>query len=186
MASLLIIELHGRLFRELASSTGIRFQGLQQAARRLQTVAGILRLSAGDCEKLTSPQIPCDTLLRLIPCMLQITNTWQPVSLAPSPVIKQVTPALAVPHVAPAPGIEYVSSAHVIEYMAPAPAVTVSVPSQQLPLACSTTTDTTHDNFDITDFVHPQFSLTAVEASSSLAVVSLPIKSIWNRSLQER
>ena len=61
----------------------------------------------------------------------------------------------------------------VIEYMTPALAVTLSVPSQQLPPACTTTTDTTDDNFDISDFVHPQFSMTAVEASASQVVSSL-------------
>jgi NACalpha-BTF3-like transcription factor len=35
MASLLLLELHGRLLRELASSTGMHFQGLQQAGRWL-------------------------------------------------------------------------------------------------------------------------------------------------------
>ena len=93
---------------------------------------------------------------------------------APSPVIKHVIPALAVRHVAPALVIEYVSFAPVIEYMAPAPAVTLSVPSQQLSPAYTTTTDTTADIFDITDLVHPQFSFTAVEAFSPLVVGSLP------------
>ena len=74
-------------------------------------------------------------------------------TLAPSPVIKHVIPAPAVPHGAPDPVIEYVSSAPVIEYMAPAPAVTLSVPSQQLIVAYTATTDTTDDNFDMTDLL---------------------------------
>ena len=73
-------------------------------------------------------------------------------------VIEHVVPAPAVTHAAPAPVIEYVSSAPGIEHIAPAPAVTLSVPSQQLPPAYTTTTDTTDDNFDTTDLVHPQFS----------------------------
>ena len=176
MASLLILELH----------TGIRFQGLQQAGTKgCKKWKGFYDYQLA-IAKIDVATITVRNITQTDPVHAPDDEHVAPVSLAPSPVIKHVTPALAVPHVAPAPGIEYVSSAHVIEYMAPAPAVTVSVPSQQLPLACSTTTDTTHDNFDITDLVHPQFSFAAVEASSSLAVGSLPIKSIWNRSLQER
>ena len=168
MASLLLLELHGRLFRELASSTGIHFQGLQQAARWLQksgtgttTISQRLRnigVAANIVRHIT--QVSCDAYFNEI--MSHVTQTdplpapddehVSPVSPAPSPVIKHVTPAPAVPHVAPAPVIEYVSSALVIEYMAPAPAMTLSVPSQQLPPAHTTTTDNTDD---ITDLVHP-------------------------------
>ena len=70
--------------------------------------------------------------------------------------------------------IEYVSSAPGIEHIAPAPAVTLSVPSQQLPPAYATTSDTTDDNFDTTDLVHPQFSFPAVEVISPQVVGSLP------------
>ena len=62
----------------------------------------------------------------------------------------------------------------VIENIAPATAVTFDAPSQQLPPAYTTPTDTTGDNFDITDLVHPQFSFTAAEAFSPLVVGSLP------------
>ena len=65
------------------------------------------------------------------------------------------------------------SSAPVIEYVAPAPAVTLSVPSQLLLPAHTTTTDTTDDNFDTTGLVHPQFSFTAVEVFSLQVVVYL-------------
>ena len=189
MASLLLLELHGRLLRERASSTGIHFQGLQQAARWPQksgrgttTISRRLRnidVAANIVRHIT--QVSCDAYFNEI--MSHVTQTdpvpapddehVAPVSVAPSPVIKHVTPALAVPHVAPALVIEYVSPAPVMEYMAPAPAVTLSVPSQQLPPAYTTTTDTTVDNLDITDLVHPQFSFTTVEAFSPLVVGSL-------------
>ena len=93
---------------------------------------------------------------------------------APLPVIEYMVSAPGNNYVAPAPVIEFVSSAPGIEYIAPAPAVTLSVPSQQLPPAYTTTTDTTDDNFDTTDLVHPQFSFPAVEASSPPVVGSLP------------
>ena len=80
-----------------------------------------------------------------------------------APVFEYVVPALAVNCVAPAPVIEDMSSAHVIEYVAPAPAVTLAASSQQLPRAYTMTTDTTDDNFDITDLVNTQFSILAVE-----------------------
>ena len=64
--------------------------------------------------------------------------------------------------------IEYVTPAPVIENIAPVPAVTSDVPSQQLPPACTTTTDTTDDNLDMTGLVVPQFSSTAVEPFFSL------------------
>ena len=107
-----------------------------------------------------------------------------------------VGPAPAVTCDEAAQVIEHVSSAPVIEYMSPALAVTLSVPSQQLPPAYTTTTDTTDHNFDTTGVVHPQFSVTAVEAFSPHVVGSVPPVeefdapvydySIRNRSLQER
>ena len=93
---------------------------------------------------------------------------------APLPVIDCVVPAPAVNYVAPAPVIEDMSSAPVIEYIAPAPAVSLSVPSQLLPYPYTTTTHTTDDNFDVTDLVNPQFSISAVEASPLQVVGSLP------------
>ena len=92
---------------------------------------------------------------------------------------------------------EYATPAPVIENIAPVPAVTSDVPSQQLPPACTTTTDTTDDNLDMTGFENPQFSCTAVESLFRLLslVLFLPLKSllslctalsIRNRSSQER
>ena len=78
-------------------------------------------------------------------------------------VIDYVVPAPAVNYVAPAPVIEYMSSAPVIEYVVAAPAVTVAASSQQLPPANTMTTDTTDDNFDITELVNTQFSISTVE-----------------------
>ena len=49
--------------------------------------------------------------------------------------------------------IEYVTPTPVIENIAPVPAVTSEVPSHQLPPACTTTTDTTDDNLDMTGLV---------------------------------
>ena len=84
---------------------------------------------------------------------------------APSPVIEYVVPAPAVTYAAPAP---------VTEYIAPAPAMTCVASSQQLPPAYTITTDTTDDNFDITDLVHTQISSAAVETFAPQVVVSLP------------
>ena len=67
--------------------------------------------------------------------------------------------------------IEHVTPAPVIENIAPVPAVTSAVPSQQLPPACTTTTD---DNLDMTGLVYPQFSSTAVESFPPHPVGSLP------------
>ena len=108
-----------------------------------------------------------------------------------APVIDYVVPALAVNYVAPAPVIEDMPSALVFEYVAPAPAVTLSVPSQQLPPAYTMTTDTADDNFDITSLVNPQFSCTAVEDVSPLVVGSLlPLKEfdapVYNQIHQEQ
>ena len=92
---------------------------------------------------------------------------------APSPMIEYVAPAPVVTYAAPAPVIEHVSSALVIEYIAPALAVSLAVPRQQLLPAHTTTTDTTDDNFDITDLVNPKFSISAVEAYPLQVVGSL-------------
>ena len=69
MASLLLLEIHGRLLRDLASSTGIHFQGIQQAGRRLQkngksttTISRRLRnidIAANIVRHVT--QVSCDT-----------------------------------------------------------------------------------------------------------------------------
>ena len=67
------------------------------------------------------------------------------------PVTDFVTPAPAFPHVAPVAVFEYVSPAPVIECGA------------------------TGVNLDITGMVHPRFSSTAVEVSSSHVVGSLPL-----------
>ena len=69
--------------------------------------------------------------------------------------------------------------------------MTLSVPSQQLPPAYTTTTDTTDDNFDTTDLVHPQFSFPAVKAFSPQVVGSLPSfdefdAPVYNRIHQEQ
>ena len=79
--------------------------------------------------------------------------------------------------------IENVSSAPGIEYIA----VTLSVPSQQFPPACTTTTD----NFGTTDLVHPQFSFPAVQAFSPQVVGSPPPLDefdapVYNRIHQEQ
>ena len=92
---------------------------------------------------------------------------------APSPMAEYVDPAPVVTYVAPAPVIEYVSSAPVIEYIASAPAMTFVASCQQLPPANTITTDTTDDNFDITDLVNTQFSSTAVETFAPQVVSSL-------------
>ena len=73
---------------------------------------------------------------------------------AASPMVEYVDPAPVVTYAAPAPEIEYT---------APAPAMTRVASSQQLPPACTITTDTTDDNFDITDLVHTQISSASVE-----------------------
>ena len=83
------------------------------------------------------------------------------------------------------------SSALLNEYVAPAPKVTLAASSQQLPLACTTTTDTTDDNLNIADLVHPQYSSPAVEDVSPLVVVSLPPLDefdapVYNRIHQEQ
>ena len=85
-----------------------------------------------------------------------------------------VDPAPVVTYAAPARVIEYVSSALVIEYLAPAPAMTYVASSQQLPPAHTMTTDTTDNNFDITDLVNTQFSSTAVETFVPQVIVSNP------------
>ena len=96
----------------------------------------------------------------------EMSETSDEFPVVPPLLTEYVAPALAVACDEPAPVIEYMSSAPVIEYVAPAPAVTLSVPSQLLLPAHTTTTDTTDDNFDTTGLVHPQFSFTAVEAFS--------------------
>ena len=75
----------------------------------------------------------------------------------------------------PTPVITFAAPAPVIEYIAPAPAMTYVASSQQLPPAYTITTDTTDDNFNITDLVHTQFSSTAVETFAPQVVVSLPL-----------
>ena len=94
---------------------------------------------------------------------------------AASPMVEYVDPAPVVTYAAPAP---------VIEYIAPAPAMTYDASCQQLLPAYTSTTDTTDDNFDITDLVHTQFSSTAVGTFAPQVVVSLP--SLRNRFLQVR
>ena len=94
-----------------------------------------------------------------------------------APVTEYVSPGPVVEcdnYVAPASVIEYMSSATVNEYVAPAPEVTLAASGQQLPPARTTTTDTTDDNFDITNLVHPQFSFPVVEDISPRVVGSLP------------
>ena len=93
---------------------------------------------------------------------------------APAPVIEYVAPAPAVTYAAPAPVIEYVAPAPVMEYIALAPAVTHAEPSLQLRPAYSAATVATGVNLDVTGFVSPQFSRTAVEGSASQVVVPLP------------
>ena len=65
--------------------------------------------------------------------------------------------------------------APVAEYVAPAPAVSFVVPSQQLRPAYTTATVATGVSLDVSGMVHPQFSSTAVEVSSSQVVGSLPL-----------
>ena len=85
----------------------------------------------------------------------------------------------------PAPVVTYAATAPVIEHIAPAPAMTYVVPSQQVPPAYTTTTDTTDDNFDITDLVHTQFSSTAVEPFSPHVVGPLsPLKEFTEPRVQ--
>ena len=64
--------------------------------------------------------------------------------------------------------------APVTDYVALAPAVTLSVPSQQLCPAYTSATVATGVNLDVTGFVSPQFSRTAVEGSASQVVDPLP------------
>ena len=52
--------------------------------------------------------------------------------------------------------------------------------SPQLPPACTITTDTADDNFDITDLVNTQFSRTAVETFAPQVVVSLPPNEVFS------
>ena len=66
------------------------------------------------------------------------------------------------------------SFAPVTEYVAPAPAVTLSVPSQQLRPAYTSATVATGVNLDVTGFVSPLFSRTAVEGSASQVVDPVP------------
>ena len=80
----------------------------------------------------------------------QCTQTVTPAATyaatpAPLSVIEYMTSAPAVNHVAPAPVIKCVSSAPGIKNIALAPAVTLSVHSQQLPPAYTTTTNTSDD-----------------------------------------
>ena len=64
--------------------------------------------------------------------------------------------------------------APVTEYVAPAPAVTLSVPSLQFRPAYTSATVAVGVNFDVTGFVNPLFSRTAVEGSASQVVDPLP------------
>ena len=64
--------------------------------------------------------------------------------------------------------------APVTEYVAPAPAMTLSVPSQQLRPAYTSATVATGVNLDVTGFVSPLFSRTALEGSVSQVVGPLP------------
>ena len=52
--------------------------------------------------------------------------------------------------------------------------MTYAVSCQQIPLAYTMTAVNTDVNFDTTDLVHPQISVTAVEAFSPQVVGSLP------------
>ena len=87
---------------------------------------------------------------------------------AASPMVEYVDPAPVVTCAAPAP---------VIEYIAPALAMNYVASSQQLPPAYTIATDTTDDNFDITDLVQTQFSSTAVETFAPQVVVLQPSQS---------
>ena len=60
------------------------------------------------------------------------------------------------------------------DYVAPAPAVTLPVHSQQLRPAYTSASVAAGVNFDVTGFVNPQFSRTAVEGSASQVVDPLP------------
>ena len=99
MASLLLLELHGRLLRELASSTGIHFQGQQQEARWLHksgrsttTISWRLRnidVAANIVRHIT--QLSCDAYFSEI--MSHVTQT-DPV---PAPDDEHVAPVSPAP-----------------------------------------------------------------------------------------
>ena len=86
---------------------------------------------------------------------------------------------------------EYVAPASMMEYIAPAPAMTCVASSQQLPPVDTTATFATDVNLDVTGFVSPQISSTAVEPSSSHVVDSLPpseefTEPVYNQADQEQ
>ena len=70
-----------------------------------------------------------------------------------APVTEYVALAPAVDWDVPATVIEYMSSAPVFGYFEPAPAVSLSVPSQQLPFVYTTTTVTD----DLEEFAGPVY-----------------------------
>ena len=89
------------------------------------------------------------------------------------------------------PIFEYVAPAPVIEYISPAPAMTYVEFSQQLPPVDTTSTVATDVNLDVTGFVSPQISSTAVEPSSPHVVDSLPpleefTELVYNQADQEQ
>ena len=88
------------------------------------------------------------------------------------PVIEHVALAPADNYAVPARVIEHVAPAPVIEHIAPAPPVTCFAPCQKLhPETIATVTNDASS--DMTDFVNPQFSTTAVDASASQVIGSL-------------
>ena len=127
---------------------------------------------------------------------------------APSPVTDHVAPAPAITFATQAPVIEYVVStpsdfyaapARVIDHVAPAPviehnappsAVTCFAPCEQLPPDTMVTVITDVSS-DTPGFVNPQFSTTAVAATASQVIGSLPLlvkfaAPVYNQIRQEQ
>ena len=86
--------------------------------------------------------------------------------VAPAPADAQSTPAPVTYHVAPAPAVSHATPVTVNAYVAPAP-VTESIAPPQAATCFTLSVNTTN-------FVKPQFSIHAVEASASQIVGSVP------------
>ena len=114
--------------------------------------------------------------MEIAPAIPRASRQRTSTATAATQTVNHVFVSAAATYAAPASVhvIEYVTPALVMVNIAPVPAVTSDVPSQQLPPACTTTTDTADDNLDVTGLVYPQFSSTAVESFSSHVVGPLP------------
>ena len=105
--------------------------------------------------------------------------------MAPAPAVTHEKPAPVIETVAPAPTVTFATPALVIEYITPAPSVTHVTPSEQFSPAYTMGAVTTCVSSETTSLVNPQGSFTAVEASASQVVGSVPTLDVFTAPVRQ-